>query len=338
MQGYSIKTLTQFIIEQQAGIPYATGEFTRLLYHIGVAAKFVNKKVNKAGLVDILGEAGNVNVQGEDQKKLDLLANWQFTQSLRNSRECCGIASEEDQEIVTWNDDEMTWDGNYLVCMDPLDGSSNIDVNVSIGTIFGIYKRISPRGQRVTTEDFLQPGNKQVAAGYVIYGSSTMLVYTAGNGVFGFTLDPSIGEFCLSNYIIKTPLDGKIYSINEGNYCHFPQGVKNYIKYCQVNDKPTNRPYSSRYIGSLVADFHRNLLKGGIYMYPPTAAAPNGKLRLLYECNPIAFIAEQAGGMASNGFERILDIQPESIHQRVPFYVGSTNMVKKVEEFLQEKQ
>lgn len=334
---YSIKTLTQFIIEQQADIPYATGEFTRLLYHIGVAAKFVNKKVNKAGLVDILGEAGKVNVQGEEQKKLDLLANWQFTQALRNSHECCGIASEEDQEVVTWNEDEMSRDGNYVVCMDPLDGSSNIDVNVSIGTIFGIYRRISPRGQNVTPEDFLQPGNKQVAAGYVIYGSSTMLVYTAGNGVFGFTLDPAIGEFCLSNYKIITPLQGRMYSVNEGNYVHFPQGIKNYIKHCQIIDKEHNKPYTSRYIGSLVADFHRNLLKGGIYMYPPTAAAPNGKLRLLYECNPIAFIAEQAGGKATNGSERILDIQPESIHQRVPFYVGSANMVDTVGQMLKEE-
>ena len=334
MQGYTVKTLTQFIIEQQASIPYATGEFSRLLYHIGVAAKIVNKKVNKAGLVDILGEAGHVNVQGEAQKKLDLMANWQFIQSLRNSRECCGIASEEDQEVITWDDDQLTRDGNYVVCMDPLDGSSNIDVNVSIGTIFGIYRRISPRGERVTMDDFMQPGHKQVAAGYVIYGSSTMLVYTAGNGVFGFTLDPSIGEFCLSNFLIKTPAEGRIYSVNEGNFEHFPQGVKDYIRYCQGVDKPTGRPYSTRYIGSLVADFHRNLLKGGIYMYPPTAAAPNGKLRLLYECNPIAFIAEQAGGRASNGAERILDIQPESIHQRMPFYVGSAHMVQRVEELL----
>ncbi|HNT41624.1 MAG TPA: class 1 fructose-bisphosphatase, partial [Tenuifilaceae bacterium] len=295
MNGYNVKTLTQFIIERQADFPYATGEFTRLLYQVGVAAKLVNKKVNKAGLVDVLGEAGNINVQGEEQKKLDLFANWQFIQALRNSRECCGIVSEEDQEIITW-DDEFSRDGNYLLCMDPLDGSSNIDVNVSIGTIFSIYRRISPRGEKPTLEDFLQPGNKQAAAGYVIYGSSTMLVYTTGRGVYGFTLDPSIGEFCLSHFSITTPSDGKIYSINEGNYDHFPEGVKVYIDYCKQQDKPTQRPYSARYIGSLVADFHRNLLKGGIFLYPPTAAAPNGKLRLTYECNPIAFIAEQAGG------------------------------------------
>jgi len=259
MNGYNVKTLTQFIIERQADFPYATGEFTRLLYQVGVAAKLVNKKVNKAGLVDVLGEAGNINVQGEEQKKLDLFANWQFIQALRNSRECCGIVSEEDQEIITW-DDEFSRDGNYLLCMDPLDGSSNIDVNVSIGTIFSIYRRISPRGEKPTLEDFLQPGNKQAAAGYVIYGSSTMLVYTTGRGVYGFTLDPSIGEFCLSHFSITTPSDGKIYSINEGNYDHFPEGVKVYIDYCKQQDKPTQRPYSARYIGSLVADFHRNLL------------------------------------------------------------------------------
>jgi len=336
MNGYNVKTLTQFIIERQADFPYATGEFTRLLYQVGVAAKLVNKKVNKAGLVDVLGEAGNINVQGEEQKKLDLFANWQFIQALRN-RECCGIVSEEDQEIITW-DDEFSRDGNYLLCMDPLDGSSNIDVNVSIGTIFSIYRRISPRGEKPTLEDFLQPGNKQAAAGYVIYGSSTMLVYTTGRGVYGFTLDPSIGEFCLSHFSITTPSDGKIYSINEGNYDHFPEGVKVYIDYCKQQDKPTQRPYSARYIGSLVADFHRNLLKGGIFLYPPTAAAPNGKLRLTYECNPIAFIAEQAGGTATDGSQRILDIKPESLHQRVPFYVGSSNMVGKLQEFIDKHE
>ncbi|NVO11362.1 MAG: class 1 fructose-bisphosphatase [Bacteroidales bacterium] len=333
MEGYKIKTLTQFIIERQADVPYATGEFTRLLYHVGVAAKVINKKVNKAGLVDILGSAGDINVQGEEQKKLDLFSNWQLLQALKNSGECCGAASEEDQEIITW-DDNLTRDGNYIFCMDPLDGSSNIDVNVGIGTIFSIYRRVSPRGEKPTMDDFLQPGSKQVASGYIIYGSSTMLVYTTGRGVYGFTLDPSIGEFCLSNYNIVTPLDGSIYSVNEGNYEHFPQGIKDYINYCKVIDKPTGRPYSARYIGSLVADFHRNLLKGGIFIYPQTASAPNGKLRLIYECNPIAFLAEQAGGKATSGAERILDIQPQSLHQRVPFIVGSTNMVNSLEGFL----
>ncbi len=335
MTGYTIKTLTQFIIERQADFPYATGEFSRLLYHMGIAAKVVNKKVNKAGLVDILGLAGDVNVQGEEQKKLDVFANWRFIQSIKSSGQCCGVASEEDQEIITF-DDDLAIDGNYIVCMDPLDGSSNIDVNVSIGTIFSIYRRISPRGTKAVLEDFHQEGSKQVAAGYIIYGSSTMLVYSTGRGVFGFTLDPSIGEFCLSHYDIKTPKDGVIYSINEGNYAKMPRAIQQYIKYCQVEDKNTNRPYSARYIGSLVSDFHRNLLKGGIFLYPETSAAPNGKLRLLYECNPIAFLAEQAGGKASTGSLRILDIKPTTLHQRVPFIVGSKNMVEKVEELFEE--
>ncbi len=333
MKGYKIKTLTQFIIERQADFPFATGEFSRLLYQVGVAAKVINKKVNKAGLVDILGEAGEVNVQGEDQKKLDVFANYQLIQALKSSGECCGVASEEDQEIITF-DSDLSRDGNYIFCMDPLDGSSNIDVNVSIGTIFSIYRRISPRGEKAVLEDFLQEGTKQIAAGYIIYGSSTMLVYTTGRGVFGFTLDPSIGEFCLSHMGIQTPNNGSIYSINEGNIGKFPDGVKKYIGYCQETDKETNRPYSGRYIGSLVADFHRNLLKGGIFIYPQTASAPNGKLRLIYECNPIAFLAEQAGGRATSGTERILEIKPHSLHQRVPFIVGSKNMVDKVESFL----
>ncbi|MFP4557475.1 MAG: class 1 fructose-bisphosphatase [Bacteroidales bacterium] len=335
MEGYTIKTLTQFIIERQADFPYATGEFTRLLYHMGVAAKVVHKKVNKAGLVDILGQAGEVNVQGEEQKKLDVFANWRFIQSIKASGQCCGVGSEEDQDIITF-DGDLALDGNYIVCMDPLDGSSNIDVNVSIGTIFSIYRRISPRGTKAVLDDFLQEGSKQVAAGYIIYGSSTMLVYSTGHGVFGFTLDPSIGEFCLSHYDIKTPEDGTIYSINEGNYVKMPKGIQKYIKYCQVEDKSTNRPYSARYIGSLVADFHRNLLKGGVFIYPETATAPKGKLRLLYECNPIAFLAEQAGGKATTGKERILDIKPKTLHQRVPFIVGSKNMVDKIEETIRE--
>lgn len=336
MKGYKVITLTTFLIESQAEFPYAKGELTRLLYHVMVAAKMVNKKVNKAGLVDIIGEAGDVNVQGEEQKKLDVYANDQFIAALRSCGECCGVASEEDQEIITF-DDDMARDGNYIFCMDPLDGSSNIDVNVSIGTIFSIYRRISPRGEKAVLEDFLQPGIKQVAAGYIVYGSSTMLVYTTGRGVFGFTLDPSIGEFCLSHYDIKTPVDGKIYSINEGNAHEFPAGIRKYVEYCKDSDKATQRPYSARYIGSLVSDFHRNLLKGGIFMYPPTAKAPDGKLRLLYECNPIAFLAEQAGGKATNGKERILEIKPQTLHQRVSIITGSLNMVEKAESFLNEQ-
>ncbi len=322
-----VTTLNQFIIEQQAHVPQATGGFSGLLHHVGIAAKKVNREVNKAGLVDILGRAGVENIQGEDQQKLDVYANETFI------GECCAVASEENQDIIVF-DEGLSRDGKYIFCMDPLDGSSNIDVNVSIGTIFSVYRRKSPLGEVAKLDDFLQKGCKQVAAGYVIYGSSTMLVYTAGNGVNGFTLDPSIGEFCLSHPDIKTPEDGTIYSINEGNYEKFPVGVKKYIKYCQETDKKTDRPYTSRYIGSLVADFHRNLLKGGIFIYPETKTHPNGKLRLLYECNPIAFIAEQAGGVASDGERRILELMPESIHQRIPFYVGSKNMMRKITEFL----
>ncbi|MDK2978203.1 MAG: fructose,6-bisphosphatase [Bacteroidales bacterium] len=335
MKGYNITTLNEFIIRRQANIPYAKGELSNLLHHIGIAAKVVHKKVNKAGLVDVLGEAGNVNIQGEHQQKLDVFADMQFTAALKDSGECCGIASEEDQEIITF-EDELSLDGKYIVCMDPLDGSSNINVNVSIGTIFSIYRRISPRGEKAQLIDFLQEGNKQIAAGYIIYGSSTMLVYTTGMGVNGFTLDTGIGEFCLSHPDIKTPQDGNIYSVNEGNYNNFSEGVKKYIKYCQDKDKETKRPYTARYIGSLVADFHRNLLKGGIFIYPQTAKAPKGKLRLLYECNPIAYIAEQAGGKATDGEQRILDLKPESLHQRVPFYTGSTKMIDKAEEFLKK--
>lgn len=329
----NVQTLNQFIIQRQSDHAGAKGELSRLLHHIGIASKIVNRAVNKAGLVDILGEHGDQNVQGEDQQKLDVFADTHFIDALKASGECCAIASEENEDIIIF-DDEMSKQGKYVFSMDPLDGSSNIDVNVSIGTIFSIYERVSPRGEVATMEDFLQEGTKQVAAGYVIYGSSTMLVYTTGNGVNGFTLDPSIGEFCLSHPNIKTPKTGTIYSINEGNYINFPSGVKKYIKYCQEKDAKSKRPYTSRYIGSLVADFHRNLLKGGIFIYPQTNKNSEGKLRLIYECNPVAFIAEQAGGLATDGSRRILEIKPESLHQRVPFYTGSTKMVKKTEEFL----
>lgn len=330
---HTVTTLNEFIIQRQSDFPYAKGELSRLLSHIGIAAKIVHREVNKAGLVDILGEIGTTNIQGESVKKLDVFANEKFILALHSSAECCGIASEENEEILLF-DDESGKDGKYIVTMDPLDGSSNIDVNVSIGTIFSIYRRISPRGEKAVLADFLQKGIDQVAAGYIIYGSSTMLVYTTGKGVNGFTLDPSIGEFCLSHKDIRTPSSGKIYSVNEGNYKKFPVGVKRYIKYCQEKDD-RNRPYTSRYIGSLVADFHRNLLIGGIFLYPQTESNPNGKLRLLYECNPIAFLAEEAGGKATDGYNRILEIQPTELHQRVPFYTGSESMVKKVKEFLE---
>jgi fructose-1,6-bisphosphatase I len=334
----SVTTLNEFIIERQTDFPYAKGELSRLLSHIGVAAKVVNREVNKAGLVDILGEAGSNNVHGEGQKKLDVYADEKFINSLKASGECCGIASEENQHMVTF-EEEIPRNGKYIVAMDPLDGSSNIDVNISIGSIFSIYRRVSPIGHICTMNDFMQAGSRQVAAGYILYGSSTMMVYTTGKGVNGFTLDPSIGEFCLSHPDIKIPVSGNIYSINEGNYLRFPEGVKKYIKYCQEQDPQTGRPYTSRYIGSLVADFHRNLLKGGIFIYPETAENPQGKLRLLYECKPMALIIEQSGGRASDGRgNRILDIDPSSLHQKVAFFAGSRNMVNKAEEFMKASE
>ena len=326
------KTLGQFIIEKQADFPYAKGELSRLLRDIGIAAKIVNREVNKAGLADILGENGTTNVQGEGQKKLDVYANEQFISALKHGGECCIVASEENDNFIHL-DTDVSKDANYIVAIDPLDGSSNIDVNVGIGTIFSICRRKSTKG-RATLTDVLQKGTEQVAAGYVIYGSSTMLVYTTGKGVNGFTLDPSIGEFCLSHPDMKIPKDGVIYSINEGYYVHFPDGVKKYIKYCQVEDTKTKRPYTSRYIGSMVADIHRNMIKGGIFIYPVTASAPKGKLRLVYECNPMAFIIEQAGGRASNGYERILDLEVTELHQRSAIFIGSENMVYKAEELM----
>ncbi|MDB5023426.1 MAG: class 1 fructose-bisphosphatase [Mucilaginibacter sp.] len=326
------KTLGQFIIEKQADFPYAKGELSRLLRDIGIAAKIVNREVNKAGLADILGENGTINIQGEGQKKLDVYANEQFISALKHGGECCIVASEENDEFIEINS-EISKDARYIVAIDPLDGSSNIDVNVGIGTIFSVYRRKSTKG-KATLEDVLQRGTEQVAAGYLIYGSSTMLVYTTGKGVNGFTLDPSIGEFCLSHPDMKIPKDGVIYSINEGYYVHFPDGVKKYIKYCQVEDAKTNRPYTSRYIGSMVADIHRNLIKGGIFIYPITASAPKGKLRLVYECNPMAFIIEQAGGRASNGYERILNLEVTELHQRSAIFIGSENMVHKAEELM----
>lgn len=328
-----VVTLNQFIIERQYEIPEATGGFSRLLHHIGIAAKKVNREVNKAGLVDILGRTGAENVQGEEQQKLDLYANETFLDELRASGECCGVASEENEDIVIF-DRGLQRDGRYIVCMDPLDGSSNIDVNVSVGTIFAIYKRLSAPGGPAEKADFMQPGSMLAAAGYVIYGSSTMLVYSSGSGVDGFTLDPSIGEFCLSHPDVKIPADGRIYSINEGNYEKFPAGVKRYIKYCQEKDPRSGRPYTTRYIGSLVADIHRNMLKGGIYIYPQTESHPRGKLRLQYECNPMAYLVEQAGGRATDGTRRTLDIVPQDIHQRTPFYAGSEHMMGKAAEFL----
>jgi fructose-1,6-bisphosphatase I len=330
----NLVTLGEFIIERQADFPYAKGELSSLLSDISIAAKIVNREVNKAGLANILGEAGTDNIQGESQKKLDVFANEQFLAALASGGECAGVASEENDDIILFDNQSAT-SGKYVVCMDPLDGSSNIDVNVSIGTIFSIYRRKTKNGP-ATVEDFLQFGSDQVAAGYIVYGSSTMLVYTTGNGVNGFTLDPSIGEFCLSHPNMRIPKKGNIYSVNQGNFIHFPEGIKRYIKHCQADDKPNNKPYTLRYIGSLVSDFHRNLIKGGIYIYPTTLNSPKGKLRLIYEANPIAMIAEQAGGKATDGYNDILEIKPTDIHQRVPLYVGSESMVKDSMKFLLE--
>lgn len=326
-------TLGEFIISKQHDFPHASGELSSLLSSIRLAAKIVNREINKAGIVDILGQAGVDNVQGEAQQKLDVFANARFKEALAARDQVCGVASEEEDDIVIF-DDNKGKNAKYVVLMDPLDGSSNIDVNVSVGTIFSIYRRVSPIGTSAVMADFLQPGHRQVAAGYVVYGSSTMLVYTTGCGVNGFTYDPSLGSFLLSHENILIPNRGTIYSINEGNYTRFPLGIKQFVKYCQENVPTDNRPFSSRYIGSLVSDFHRNLLKGGIYLYPSTLSHPEGKLRLLYECNPMAFIIEQAGGKATNGQRRILDIEPLQLHQRVPFFVGSTSLVDTVTEFL----
>jgi fructose-1,6-bisphosphatase I len=330
MKNYKITTLNDFIIMKQKDFPFAKGELSSLLHHLGTAAKMVNKKISKAGLVDIIGHTGDINIQGETQQKLDAYADDVFIGALLSSGECCGVATEENEHEIVFSD-KFASKGKYVVCIDPLDGSSNIDFNVSVGSIFSIYRRITPRGEKVKKIDFLQKGSAQVAAGYIIYGSSTMLVYSTGNGVNGFTLDPSIGEFCLSHPDITTPEDGFIYSINEGNYSHFPGAIKKYLKFCQDRDDAGGRPYASRYIGSLVSDFHRNLLKGGIFLYPATEKSPGGKLRLVYECNPIAFIAAQAGGIASDGKQSILDIEPKTLHQRSPFYAGSANMLRKLE-------
>lgn len=329
-----IKTLTQFIVERQAQYPQAKGALTRLLNDIATAAKIVNREINAAGLVDILGYEGTDNIQGEAQKKLDVYANERFIEALKGGGECCAIASEENEKIISFQN-EFSDLGKYVVAIDPLDGSSNIEANVSIGTVFSIYRRKSDVGPG-KLEDMLQPGVNLAAAGYVIYGSSTMLVYTTGKGTNGFTLDPSVGIFCLSHPDMKYPETSNIYSINEGNYIYFPEGVKKYIKYCQEDDSKTLRPYTSRYIGSMVADFHRNLIKGGIFMYPGTTKQPKGKLRLLYECCPVAYLAEQAGGKASDGFNRIMEIEPKTLHQRAPLFIGPKSMVEKAEEFMQK--
>ncbi|MAU25320.1 MAG: class 1 fructose-bisphosphatase [Flavobacteriaceae bacterium] len=330
------QTLGEFIINNQSSFKYSSGELSRLINSIRLAAKVVNHEVNKAGLVDIIGETGKINVQEERQQKLDVYANNKFRNTLVNRNIICGLASEEDESFISVNSIDKNNQNSYVVLIDPLDGSSNIDVNVSVGTIFSVYRRISEIGNNVSMDDFLQKGRNQVAAGYIIYGTSTMLVYTTGDGVNGFTLNPAIGSFYHSHANLKFPKKGSIYSINEGNYLQFPDYVKKYLKFCQMEED--DRPYTSRYIGSLVSDFHRNLIKGGIFMYPNTSKNPKGKLRLLYECNPISFICEQAGGLAIDGEENILDIQPEALHQRIPFYCGSEKMINQLQTFIKNSK
>ncbi len=313
--------LDRFIARRQEEFPFASGELSQLLRDVALASKIINREINRAGLVEIEGHAGQDNVQGEAQQKLDVVANIRFIRALKYGGETCAILSEENEDIILTEREKA----KYLVAIDPLDGSSNIDVNVSIGTIFSIYRRKTEIGTPLRESDFLQPGNQQVAAGYILYGSSTMLVYTTGYGVYGFTLEPSLGEYFLSHPNITFPPKGKFYSMNDGLYATAGKAISSYIDYCR------SQQFSGRYIGSLVADFHRNLLKGGIYLYPPTLAKPHGKIRLMYESNALAFIAEQAGGKASDGHRRIMDIVPRSLHQRTPTYLGSKEMVEELE-------
>jgi fructose-1,6-bisphosphatase I len=327
-----LMTLDEFTIQETRQFPQATGELSALLRDIGLACKLINKQVLKAGLVDILGKHGATNVQGEEQMKLDIYADETLINVLRNSADCAGIASEENDDFISF-DDEYSMQSKYVVLFDPLDGSSNIDVNAPIGTIFSIYRRVSPLGGPCTVADFLQPGNKLMAAGYVIYGSSTMMVYATKLSVNGFTLEPSIGEFCLSHPNMKCPEKGKIYSINQGNTVKFNDSTKNFLNYCMESNKEEGRPYGHRYIGSMVADLHRTLIKGGIFLYPADKSNPNGKLRLQYECNPMTFLVEAAGGIGSTGTSNVLDVVPTELHQRVPIYIGSKNLVTKALEF-----
>jgi fructose-1,6-bisphosphatase I len=323
-----IITLDEFIIQRQKDFPFATGELSGLLRDIGLASKIISREVNKAGLADISGNADTAaNASGEEVQKLDVLADNLLISCLQNSGECCGIASEENNTYVPI---ESSVNAKYVVLFDPLDGSSNIDVNISIGTIFAIYRRTSNDGV-CQLSDFLQDGVEQVASGYVLYGSSTMLVYTTGKGVNGFTLDPSIGEFCLSHADMKVPQEGKIYAVNQGSYHKFDASVQQFIDECM------EKSCTFRYVGSMVADVHRTLIKGGIFMYPATTSAPKGKLRLLYECNPLSFIIEQAGGCATNGTQRILELEATELHQRTPIFMGSPNMVNRVEEIITSK-
>ncbi|MBI1823953.1 MAG: class 1 fructose-bisphosphatase [Nitrospirae bacterium] len=327
-------TLDQHIIQQQRKFPKSTGDLSDLLYDIALAGKLVSREVNRAGLVDILGSAGRMNVQNEEVQKLDIFANTVFLKIFEQSSRVCTFGSEEDEQVVSLEHDQMS--GKYAVNLDPLDGSTNIDVNLAIGTIFSVHKKISP-GSKGSEEDCVQKGSLQVAAGYLIYGSSTMLVYSTGLGVYGFTLDQGVGEFFLSHDKMTFPERTTLYSINESNSQYWDHPTAEYVQYIKMIDPATSRPLNARYVGSLVADFHRNLLKGGIFLYPADSKDPDrreGKLRLLFEAAPLAFIAQQAGGYASTGKESILDIQPTSLHQRVPFIVGNQKEVKRYEEFV----
>lgn len=328
-------TLEQYIIQSEQTHPFATGEFSQLLRDIGLASKMVNREVNKAGLVDILGFTGDINVQGERVQKLDWFAHQHFLDALSVGGQVCVIASEENDDVIPV-DNPQSRGAEYVVLIDPLDGSSNIDVNVSIGTVFSVLRRRSHSALPGTIEDCLQMGTEQVAAGYIIYGSSTMLVYTTGHGVNGFTLDPSIGEFLLSHPNIRVPDRCNIYSLNEGNYRKFEPGLKEYLRHIKGKYDPTVRPYSARYIGSLVADFHRNLLRGGVFIYPAFLDRPEGKLRLLYEANPMALIIEQAGGVATDGKRRILEIEPKELHQRTPLYMGNEFEINLIHHYLEK--
>jgi len=328
-------TLSEYIIQKQHEAGVATGDLSQILGAITLAAKIVHREINKAGLLDITGSVGHQNIQGEDQQKLDVYANDKFKQALAARGHVCGLASEEDDDFVVFSGQQKIA-SKYVVAIDPVDGSSNIDVNIPVGTIFSIFRRVSLDTDEVTLGDFLQLGTEQVAAGYIIYGSSTMLVYTTGNGVSGFTFDPSIGTFYLSHENLCFPKDGSIYSINESNAHKFSVDISNYINICKSDETRLGRPYTSRYVGSLVSDFHRNLLKGGIFIYPAFKGSPKGKLRILYECNPLAFLAEQAGGKASDGHRRIMEIDVEELHQRSPFFIGPMEMVEEAERILRQ--
>lgn len=330
---HDLVTLDEFTIQQLRLFPHATGELSGLLRGIGLAAKQVNVEVNRAGIAGILGTSGNVNVQGEEVQKLDEYANNVFINVLRSGINCAGIVSEENEDMVIF-DDIKSNQSKYVLLMDPIDGSGNIDINISIGSIFSVYRRLSPLGQPATREDFLQPGMRQVAAGYVIYGSSTILVYATRRGVNGFTLDTAIGEFYLSHPDLRIPERGSFYSFDNRYYNQVDEKLKKYVDFCISTTHNKFGPLSNRYYGCMVADIHRNLLKGGIFFYPEVTGKPEGKLRLCYECNPMAFITEVAGGKATNGKQRILDIQPKHIHQRSPLFIGSSDMMYELKQFL----